>query len=399
VNIGAVFGVTFLPDERWLASASEDGSIIIWNRETGERLSTLISLKKSEDWLVITPEGFFDGSQSAWRQISWRFDKNTFNVRPVEEFFGEFWLPGLLAELLTDQKLPKTTDISKKDRRQPVLKLTLPDVRPGTPVAERNIRVKIDVSGAPAGAKDVRLFRNGSLTKVWRGDVLPKGQKSASLEASIAIIAGENRLTAYAFNNDEIKSRDESVTVTGAPGLKQQGVMYIMAVGVNEYANTQYNLTYAVDDAVDFAGEFKRQQKKLGNYENVEVIPLHNEEATKANIQKKLADLVEKVQPEDALVVFFAGHGVREKTKFYLIPHDLGYMGNRSNISEAGFQAILANGLSDEELERGVENIQAGQFLLVLDACNSGQALESEETRPGPLNSKGLARVAYEKGI
>lgn len=36
---------------------------------------------------------------------------------------------------------------------------------------------------------------------------------------------------------------------------------------------------------------------------------------------------------------------------------------------------------------------------MVIDACNSGQALESDEKRRGPMNSKGLAQLAYEKGI
>src|SRR5437870_13629049 len=45
------------------------------------------------------------------------------------------------------------------------------------------------------------------------------------------------------------------------------------------------------------------------------------------------------------------------------------------------------------------EKIDAGQILLVIDACNSGQALEAEEKRRGPMNSKGLAQLAYEKGM
>jgi len=36
---------------------------------------------------------------------------------------------------------------------------------------------------------------------------------------------------------------------------------------------------------------------------------------------------------------------------------------------------------------------------LIIDACNSGQALEAEEKRRGPMNSKGLAQLAYEKGM
>lgn len=67
--------------------------------------------------------------------------------------------------------------------------------------------------------------------------------------------------------------------------------------------------------------------------------------------------------------------------------------------SKAGLQTILAHSISDRELERLFEGIDAGQLLLVIDACNSGQALEAEEKRRGPMNSKGLAQLAYEKGM
>ncbi len=60
---------------------------------------------------------------------------------------------------------------------------------------------------------------------------------------------------------------------------------------------------------------------------------------------------------------------------------------------------MLASSISDEELETAIEGLDAGQMLLVIDACNSGQALESEEKRRGPMNSKGLAQLAYEKGM
>jgi len=38
-------------------------------------------------------------------------------------------------------------------------------------------------------------------------------------------------------------------------------------------------------------------------------------------------------------------------------------------------------------------------MVMVIDACNSGQALEAEEKHCGPMNSKGLAQLAYEKGM
>src|SRR3989442_11314232 len=137
----------------------------------------------------------------------------------------------------------------------------------------------------------------------------------------------------------------------------------------------------------------------LKNYARVEIISLSDSEATKANITQKLTQLVERVQPGDIVIVYFAGHGTAQQNRFYLIPHDLGYDGPRATLDEAGLQSILAHSISDRELEKAFEKIDAGQILLVIDACNSGQALEAEEKRGGPMNSKGLAQLAYEKGM
>jgi hypothetical protein len=107
-----------------------------------------------------------------------------------------------------------------------------------------------------------------------------------------------------------------------------------------------------------------------------------------------------KVEPEDTIIIYFAGHGTAQRNHFYLIPHDIGYQGPRRNDQIlANLPTILAHGISDEELQQVFEKIDVGHLLLIIDACNSGQALEAAEKRRGPLNSKGLAQLAYEKGM
>ena len=99
------------------------------------------------------------------------------------------------------------------------------------------------------------------------------------------------------------------------------------------------------------------------------------------------------------MIIYFAGHGTAQGQRFYLIPHDLGYDGNRSELNESAIKSILVHSISDVELEESVEGLAASSLLMVIDACNSGQALEAEEKRRGPMNSKGLAQLAYEKGM
>jgi WD40 repeat protein len=412
----------FSPDGRLLASASDDGSTFLWDTNTGEHLLTLISLDDGGEWIVVTPEGLFDGTPTSWNQILWRYDQDTFNVAPIEWFFNEFYYPGLLADIFAGKRPHVAQDVSKKDRRQPIVKLSIAGEQPSVgSIATRTVKVKIEVTDAAAdkdhpqgsGAQDLRLFRNGSLIKVWHGDVL-KGQGSTTIEEEITVIAGQNRLTAYAFNKDNVKSEDAKLSLPGADSLKRAGTAWIIAVGVNEYANAQYNLKYAVADAQSFAEEVRLRQTQVGRFDRVEVIPLLNANAIKANILsalKRLAGAAEptlkaellnrlkRAEPEDAVIIYFAGHGTAQGQRFYLIPHDLGYTGDRGELNESGLSAILSHSISDLELEEAVEGLAAGSLLMVIDACNSGQALEAEEKRRGPMNSKGLAQLAYEKGM
>lgn len=426
--------ITFSTDGKTLITGSLDRTVILWDVESGKRLASLIALDE-KDWAIATPEGLFDGSPNAWKQLVWRLDNNTFKYAPVEAFFKEFYYPGLLQEIVEGKRpRPAIKNLSEVDIRQPGVNITrvggeaVQDKGLGQPVTlskavlTRNVEVEIqltDNAGQPlrpnhpptSGAQDLRLFRNGSLVKLWRGSLFdkqsgceqtagePREARRAICRVTIPIVAGDNDLTAYAFNHENVKSNDGEALVKGSESLRRSGTLYTLAIGVNEYANSQYNLRYAVADAQDFAAELKRQQAALGNYEREEIICLADKDATKANILTSLADLSAKIQPEDALVIYFAGHGTAQQNRFYMIPHDLGYAGSRTQLNAASLQNILAHSISDEELERAVEGIDAGQMALVIDACNSGQALESEEKRRGPMNSKGLAQLAYEKGM
>ncbi len=422
-STAGVRSVAFSRDGGWLASAGRDGSTRILDPQTGEALAMLVSLREGGEWLVVTPDGLFDGSAAAWDKILWRFSQN--ETAPVELFFSEFYHPGLLAEILAGKRPKAPRNLSQLDRRQPQVKVTVTNGQPVTGAnSSRTVSVNIEVTEGPAdkdhstgsGARDVRLFRNGSLVKVWRGEVL-RGKSSVTLEATLSILAGENRLTAYTFNRDNIKSADATLLVTGAKGLQRKGTAYILDIGVNEYANKDYNLSYGVADAQAFAKELWGQQTKLDTFGNVQVITLLNREATKAKILRALARLagtdtgalpagappdlqkIKPAEPEDAVFVYYAGHGTAAGPRFYLIPHDLGYTGGRTDLDEAGLKTIFAHSISDQELERAFEKVDAAQIVLVIDACNSGQALEAEEKRRGPMNSQGLAQLAYEKGM
>jgi WD40 repeat protein len=420
---GDVTQVSWSPDGTFLFTSSNDGSIKMWKIPEGKLLATLITVGEEKDWLVTTPKGLFDGSPTAWKLIGWHNDPfNFLNIDPVEIYFNDFFYPNLLGDILAGLDPMPQRDILRLDRRQPRIKITSPNIKTTQPnVSTRNIAVHIEVTEAlpnktwemGSGAYDLRLFRNGSLIKVWRGMILPSNQKSVVLKTTIPVVAGENLITAYAFNRDNVKSKDANMLVIGDEVLKRKGKMYIFTVGVNEYANAEYNLKFAETDAKIFAKNLKIQQENLNYSGYVEIVSLFNNEATKSNILEVLSKLagekttshintwdnIKQAQPEDVLFIYFAGHGTTHRSRFYLIPYDIGYNGFRRNLERSGFKTILDSSISDRELEKIFEKIDVSKLVLVIDACNSGQALETRDRRRGPMNSKGLAQLAYEKGM
>ena len=99
--------------------------------------------------------------------------------------------------------------------------------------------------------------------------------------------------------------------------------------------------------------------------------------------------------PNDLVVFAFADHGLAgDGGEFYLFPWDLGP--GQSRVIDDPFFARL---LSSSELDLAMRDIDAGEFLMIIDACNSAASIEGEGFKPGPMGSRGLGQLAYSKGM
>jgi hypothetical protein len=82
-----------------------------------------------------------------------------------------------------------------------------------------------------------------------------------------------------------------------------------------------------------------------------------------------------------------------------MIPHDVG----TGELPSA--KTLAEKGISDEMLstvfigDEESPGLQAENIALIIDACHSGETLESEEWRVGPMNSRSFAQLAWEKGM
>lgn len=427
--------ISFSADGSVLAASSQYGTEL-FSAATGQMLANLYLFSDESkldqqqlDWLVVTPDGLFDGTPAAWDELRWRFSNDTFDVLPVEIFFQDFYHPGLLAEIVAGRAPTAPTNIANVDRRQPHIAFVSPQVAspqvasPQLPSVDGNARMlhlEIAVSEAPpdkvhrapSGARDLRLFRNGTLVQAWQGPVKLEKDGKATVPVDVPIVAGENHFTAYAFSSANIKSADASLLVNGSAQLERKGIAWVVSIGANHYAATtsdrNLDLNFAEADAADFSGQFTHAQDGLRQFAEVRRIDLLGANATRVNLemafrvlagqstdqldenQRKLFSSIAAVQPEDGVFIFYAGHGAAADHHFYLITQDYN--------PAVPLGDPRSHTVSDVDLSRMLDGIAPARSFLIIDACNSGQAIDSS-TPAGPVNSSGLAELAYEKGM
>lgn len=401
-----VVGAAFTENGR-VISASGDGTWRVWSAANGHLLLTYI-LTANGEWLAFTPDGLFDGTPELWGTIQWRFNTDIADVGPIELFFQDFFRPGLLSDILNGKDLSPLKDIRRLDRRQPGVEIVRVD-RLRRPLPERDLaRVRIRVTEAApnaehvrgSGVRDLRLFRNGVRNNVWTGELVADSGGSVELETLVPIAAGQNRLTAYAFNRDGVKSSDAEFNFEIKDLPPRPAKAFVIAIGINSYEQGWRPLSYARSDAELFLATLQRYLKELGTYGDPVRVDLLGERATRANIVNTFRRLggdsraplpvdlshLGTAQPEDVVLIFFSGHGTADADRFYFHPYD-------------ARPAPRPTSISDRDLEQLVDAIKVKELSLIIDSCHSGGLLGSEEVRVGPLNSQGLAQLAWEKGM
>jgi hypothetical protein len=107
-HTGGVLEVAYRSDGKQVLTGSSDGTTRLWDVSTGQEWAQLLSLDGGQDWLVLTPEGLFDGSAGGRQKVGFRIGTGQ-NVVPVDRFVQDFHFPGLLAALRRGERpMPKS---------------------------------------------------------------------------------------------------------------------------------------------------------------------------------------------------------------------------------------------------------------------------------------------------
>jgi hypothetical protein len=111
-------------------------------------------------------------------------------------------------------------------------------------------------------------------------------------------------------------------------------------------------------------------------------------------------ELLRKVEPEDLVLISFSSHGYTDKNgKFYLVPYDTDTEIKWTSLGDEIAPESLAEFISSDDLSEWVRDIDAGELVLIVDTCHSAGAVAEPGFKPGPMGSRGMGQLAYDKGM
>lgn len=447
-----VRSVSFSPDGRFILTASYDSTARLWDASTGKELCRLISFREG-NWVVVDPEGRFDTNNlEEIKGLHWIMPDDPMKPLPLEIFMRDYYEPRLMPRILAGQQFKPIRSLTELNRVQPSVRITGIEQQKDRPdlaivTVEASSASREFKPGNPltrqSGVFDIRLFRDGHIVaqfpqvktkrvaalathseeqrlKQWQEEarVKPGEQVKQEASGSYTITFKDIRLpqrtglpevefSAYAFNEDRVKSETFKKSHTLPKTLTpHKGKAYILTVGVNRFDNRAWDLRYAANDAREVQRLLVEKVRQTAEYQGVIGMSLvsdgekqkEEEQATKANIKAAVEDISKQARPEDLVIIYYSSHGYADRRgQFYLFPTDIGE-GSEKEISAA----VLDLCISSEELTDWMTGMDAGEMVMVIDACQSAGTVKGEEGgefKPGPMGSRGLGQLAYDKGM
>ncbi|MDD5285104.1 MAG: caspase family protein [Desulfuromonadaceae bacterium] len=399
-----VRGINISADNRTLVAELEDGTIRWFSLKTGEEYFALFIHPETRQWVIWTPEGYFDASLGGDELIGYHINQGKDREArfiPVSFLYDVFYRPDIIQAKLRGDDVSALVTLTAEE----ALKTPPPEVRftsiPAETAAVLN-KVCYQVKSTGGGVGEVRLFQNGKLVKSdgfyrevavknesaqkvqlaslnsraiyqeQRGlAVLDKKTSNAALSkpkgdlvdecVEIEPIAGENEIGVAAFNApNTIQSSMKTATFTSTRKA-DEAHLYILAVGIDKYRDASANLKYAAKDAKDFIARLPAKGATIYKPENIHVTGLNDTQAGKAGIIAAIDNLSKKVKQGDGFIFFNASHGVLLQNQYYIVTSDFD-----------GDLSTTKNLISSNEIVEMSKRIKSLSQLFIFDTCHAG---------------------------
>ena len=359
-----------------------------------------LALLDRNDWVAWIPLGFvaFSSPHTIQKLVCqaemyrpYNVGEPDTNIVPFGSVYDAFFRPDLVQLSVNDpeqfreyKKANGTYEtISEALLRNPPPQVTILEPKSGERSEGVVTKLKVKITDNGGGIGDVRVYLNGKIIsskgvfravkegsapenlsvaeerRVVRGEDFHTAGKEQEKTLSIPLVPGKNIISCAAMNyRNSVLSAMEVVEVTSTlPEVRPR--LFALAIGVNTFRNSKYNLSYANYDALDIAQKLKEN----GDAYYRETIVKTLLDPTKVKLMEALQEIASQVKATDAFVFFASSHGGLREDRLFLITADFD-----------GGEVGPSNSLSSDEIMELTMKMPALQQVIILDTCYSGSS-------------------------
>ncbi|MFA6440168.1 MAG: caspase family protein [Bacteriovoracaceae bacterium] len=377
-----------------------DGRIEIY-RQSNRELAATLFIDADREWILWSPEGYYTASRhgakmAGWQINPWRVNTQEFKILstaqrgdvlrimmaknpkfyPFEQFDIRLNRPDIVLSKLGVIKKEKYFALKQAYARR--LKklgiqesslsalLSVPKIKVSALPAqtkEKLVTFTVEADADSFFVKTISLLLND--VPVYGAKGLPVGGDSSRAVKkvfSLEVPNGRNKIQISVRNSAGIESSLETYYVTYSSAKPVQQNRFIVAIGVSDYKDNDYDLKYAAKDASDLSVVLS-QNSATGK---TKVLKILDKDATRENILKA-KEFLRQAKVNDLVILFAAGHGLLDKNlDWYFATHDI------------DFDHPSLRGISYDELEGLLDGIPAVKKMMLMDACHSGEVDKDE---------------------
>ncbi len=256
------------------------------------------------------------------------------------------------------------------DKTPPEINITEPTPARGLKVitAGNNVMVK-GLATDPSGIKEVTV--NGlkvysQTSGAFWGDVAMTGINKITVTATD--MAGNKAQKTFEIEKQATPQVADKDIKPVVPVEEKEGKNYCLLIAAQNYTDSSIpSLENPIADAV----KLKLVLKSQYNFTESNIIPLYNPKT--ADLKRQLLELNNTIQPEDNLVIFYAGHGIwvdKEKKGYWLMT-DAQYKDRNTWLPNKDVLDLIAK-------------LPSRHTLLITDACFSGSVFKTRGLKDAP---------------
>ncbi len=373
----------------FLATASWDGMIRFWDIASGELLTVFGAFGRGQ-YVYLNSDNYYFASKNALDYIGFKLEDKLFSFDQFDLIYNR---PDLIVDKLPyfdeeykmayykayKKRLSKmgieeeNLEISKNVPLLEVERLNVEEKgkKQGESITETELKLRIRASDEVGKLDKLHIKVNGVPEFGIFGKSI--GAVTYDQELTLNLTPGVNYVQVNVVNEQGISSYISAFNVN----VREDGLssdLYVVSIGSSKFVQSQYNLSFAEKDAIDFADYFERDH---GDYRTCFIKKFVNEEVTRENLEQ-IREFLSKARENDVILLFAAGHGVLDsELDYYFSSYDLDFDNpSQRGISYDFFETLLADARSRKKV-------------MFIDACHSGEIDKDEVIENFVLEEQG----------